>query len=251
MHATVITHGPARSAPPPAWVRATAVCLILAPLLQVAEAAISPLIGDTAGQLDAIAAHHTTFVASVLLGLVATVLYIPALVGLALDVAQRSPVLTLVAAFASICAMVGFAGVRAVQGIQLALVQSPVDQTDAVALIDGGNPILAVVLMFFMAGTLVGMVTLVIAVWRSGRFPRMPLVLVLAFVMFDMVGGPLSGESGSRLIPVMAHLVLLAGLGWLGLVLWLQVGAGTDVVRETGVAGPGLAAAESLQEPLG
>lgn len=169
---------------------------------------------------------------SVLIGLIATLLYIPAFAGLALSVAHRSPVLSLVAAFVSTCAMVGFGGVRAVQGIQLGLVQSDIDRGEAVALIDSVNPILAAFLVLFMVGTLVGLVMLVIAVWRTGRFPRAALVLVLAFVVFDMVGGSLTGDVGSRFLPVLAHLVFLVGLGWLGLVLWRQAGADDDGVDQ-------------------
>ncbi|MCK0113641.1 hypothetical protein MWU75_15955 [Ornithinimicrobium sp. F0845] len=223
---------------PLVWVRATALCLVLAPLLQVAEVAISPLGGDTFGQFEAIAAHESAFVISVLLGLAATVLYVPAFVGLAHAVAQRSPVLALVAALLSICSMVGFGGVRAVQGVQLELTQGAIDRDDAVALLDGANPIMAAVLVLFMAGTLVGLITLVIAVWRSGRFPKAPLVMVLAFVLFDMVGGPLSGGAGSTLVPVTSHLFFLAGLGWLGLVLWQQTRLGDETVERSGSANP-------------
>lgn len=81
--AEVIMH----PATPLVWIRTTAVCLILAPLLQVAA---TPS-GDTAGQLDAIAVHETALVISTFVGLAATILYIPAFVGLAHYVAMRSP----------------------------------------------------------------------------------------------------------------------------------------------------------------
>ncbi len=62
--------------------RATAVLLVLAPLGEVVEQLLSPLDGSSTGKdLAAIAAHQGRFEVSVLVGVLATVMYAPAFLG--------------------------------------------------------------------------------------------------------------------------------------------------------------------------
>lgn len=231
------------------WIRTTAVCLILAPLLQAAATVISISLqpsGDMAGPLDAIAVHETALVISTLVGLAATILYVPAFVGLAHNVAMRSPILSLVAAFFSICSMVGFAGLQGLQAIHLGDAQSASNRD--VPLIDGGNPITAGMLLLFQVGTFVGMITLIIAVWRSGRFPKAPLILLAAELVFGVVAQLVfvaGGGLGASLVPIIANLVFLAGLGWLGLVLWRQPRDFSDEL-ETSIEGEEVDSTASL-----
>lgn len=170
----------------------------------------------------------------------ALVLYVPAFAGLAHSVAGRFPVLSLVGALVSVGSMVGFGGVRAVQGVQLGLVRSGIDRAEAVALLDGagGNPVMAAFLLLFLGGTVVGLGVLVVALWRSRQVPRTPLVLVLVFLLFDIVGMPLGAVVDDRLLPVLAHTVLLVALGWLGLRTLRSTGA----VALTPVAPPAVVA---------
>src|SRR4051812_1749998 len=97
-----------------------AVLLVAAPLLELVETVLSPLTDrSTADDLLAIAAHRSVFVFSVLAGILATALYVPALVGLARLSWARSRVLSAVAGSIAVLSMLGFMGVRMLQAVEL------------------------------------------------------------------------------------------------------------------------------------
>jgi hypothetical protein len=70
---------------------------------------------------------------------------------------------------------------------------------------------IAVVLVPVIAGMFVGLLLLAVALWRSG-FPRVPVVLLALWPLWDFIGP-------SRLGPVTADLFLLLAGSWLGLLV--------------------------------
>jgi hypothetical protein len=189
-----------------------AALLVAAPLIELVETVLSPLTdGSTADDLHAIAAHQSVFVVSVLAGLLATILYVPAFLALARLTWNRSPRLSAVGGAVAVLSMLGFMGVRMLQAVELQAVRKPLGIQTGAALIDsaGTNPIGAVFLVLFLGGSVIGVVCLAVATWRAHVAPRTAVVLFLAFPFVDLL---MPGHLGT----VVAHAALLAGLGWIG-----------------------------------
>lgn len=151
--------------------RATVLCLVLAPLFEVVEALLSPLRGtSTAADLRGIAGHQGLFVVSVLVGLLATLLYVPAFLGLATRCVGASPVAARLGAAFAVWSMMGFMGVRMAQAVELQAVRDGLDRGDTARLMDHlvANPIGAASLVLLLAGSAVGLVALAVAGWRAG-----------------------------------------------------------------------------------
>ncbi|KQV06897.1 hypothetical protein [Leifsonia sp. Root112D2] len=184
-------------------------CLITAPLAEAVEAILSPLTGGSTGDdFAAIAAAPARFTVAVLVGLVGTILLFPALLGLAHRASARSPRLALVAACAVVVSLVGFAGIRMAQAFELQLATG--GQADAVVQFEGavGNTIGATLTVMFLGGNVIGIILLVIALWRSRRVPIPAVLLFLLFPIADLL---VPGHVG----PIVSHLVLLAATSWM------------------------------------
>lgn len=192
-----------------------AALLVAAPSVELVETVLSPLNdGSTIDDLHAIAAHRSLFVASVLAGIVATALYVPAFVGLARMSWTRSRVPAAVAGSIAVLSMLGFMGVRMLQAFELQAVDQHVPTAQAASLVSGAGtgPIGAVITAMFLGGSVIGMVCLAVAVWRARLAPVAAAVLVGAFPVVDLLT---PGHVGT----VVSHAVLLVGLGWTGLSL--------------------------------
>lgn len=186
--------------------------LVLAPALEVIESVISPLVGtSTSADLAAIGAHRDAFVASVLLGLFATVLYVPAFLGLAAACLTRSPWLARIGGALAVVSMLGFCGVRMLQAVQLQLVDDGINSEAGATLIDhtGTNPIGLALLIMFLGGTIVGTLALAVAAWRTG-LAKPAVVLLIAFPFVDQA---MPGHAGS----IASHVVILVALTGLAL----------------------------------
>ena len=189
-------------------------CLVLAPALEVIETITSPLKDtSTAADLAAIDAHRGVFVVSVLCGLAATALFVPAFLGLARAGVARSPIAARIGGGVAVVSMLGFAGVRAVQAVELETVRQAMPTHTAAALIDGiaSNPIGVVVMVTFLGGSVVGTIALAVATWRAG-LPRVPAVLLVLFPVIDLAAG---GHVGT----IASHVVLLVALSWFAVAL--------------------------------
>ncbi len=195
----------------PVMPRALVAMLIAAPACEVVEQILSPLDGtSTAADLPLIASAPTTFTLSVLIGLLATAMYIPALTGLLRRTAGRSKTLSVIAAAMVVISMLGFAGVRMGQAVELAVAQSPLAPNTAADLVDAmsSNAIGGTMVAMFLGGTIIGMVLLAVVLWRSHRFSRIPVVLLALFPVVDLAA---KGHAGT----IASHTLLLVALGWL------------------------------------
>jgi hypothetical protein len=190
-----------------------AALLIAAPSTEFVETLLSPLDGEsTAEEVRAISMHQSIFVVSVLLGIVATVLYVPAFVGLASVTWERSRKLSAAAGSLVVVAMLGFMGVRMGQGVELQGIRDGLGVERTARLIDGlaANPIGGVIVGLFLGGTVVGLTCMAIAVWRSHVAPWPAALLLLAFPFVDEL-------LPDRVGTIVAHGLLLIGLAWIGL----------------------------------
>lgn len=173
------------------------------------EQVLSPLKGTTtAADLGAVSTHEGAFALSVLVGILASVLYVPAFLGLARSCLERSPRLAHIGAALAVLSMLGFMGVRGIQAIELQVVGNGLPLKQAADLIDGAssNPVGITILVLFLGGSALGGILLGIATWRSG-FPRPAAVLFLLFGFLDLV---LVGHLGT----IVSHGVLLVALTW-------------------------------------
>jgi hypothetical protein len=194
-----------------------ATLLVAAPLCEVIEAAISPLTDSTTtADLLAIRAHEGRFVASVLFGLAGTLLVLPAILGLTAVTVRRSPWPSRVAAASASLGLMGFAGIRLGQGIELQGLRDGLPVRQVAGLLDHqyANPIGAPLVTLFLVGTAVGMVALGVVIWRAG-LPRPAALLVALFPLADQGLEVLGSNAGG----VIAHAALLAGLGWVAVSL--------------------------------
>ncbi len=197
--------------------RATAVLLVTAAVLELIESVISPLHNtSTSSELVRLAAHQSAFTASVLCGMVAVLLFGPGFLGLAQSCAGTTPRLARFAGWTAVVSMTAFFGVRGIQAVQLASVRKGLDPHTAGRVIDGAasNPLGILVLLLFLGGALVGLISLAVAAWRSG-FPRVPAVLLALFQFVDLA---LPGHYGT----VLSHTVLLVALAWFATHLWAE-----------------------------
>ncbi|MET7379893.1 hypothetical protein ABZT08_13920 [Streptomyces sp. NPDC005526] len=209
--------------------RPAAFCLILAPLFEIVEAVLSPLRdGSTAADIAAIQAHQGRFTVSVLVGLAATWLYVPAFLGAGRLAAPRNPRLAATATSLLVAAMLGFAGIRMGQALELAAVHRhmpPATLGDLLDAVPGTAPGAAIMAVFLVGSTL-GLWLLAAALWRADAVPRPFVAALAAFPVIDLA---LHGH----LATIAAHLVMAAGLGAVGLRL-LSRSPGAV----TGLAGP-------------
>ena len=144
--------------------------------------------------------------------LVVSMLFLPiGLLGLAQVSRWRAPRLTAVGLALVAWGMWGFHNVVAMGYTAGSVAPGVIGVDAAVALNDGlveHTGTMVVALLPHLVGSFVGLILLSIACWRSRSFPRIPLVLLVAFLVWDFLL-PSFG-------PLEAHLLLFVALGWLG-----------------------------------
>jgi hypothetical protein len=147
--------------------------------------------------------------------LVVSTLVMPlGLLGIAQVTRWASPRLTLVATPLLLWGMWGFHNILAIGYItgtaapQLIGLETALELNEEMVT-DPGAGLLG--LLPHLLGTLLGLVLLMAAAWRSGCFPKAACGLVLAFLAWDYFLPPVG--------PVEAHLLLFVGWTWLGVAL--------------------------------
>jgi hypothetical protein len=185
-----------------------AALLVGAAVLDTLEQVISPLTSSTTyADITAISQHQTRFVASVLIGVAATFVFLPGLLGLTARTIRRAPIASRIAAGLVVIGFPGFMGIRLGQAVELQGVRDGLSTRTTANLVDhlNSNPIAVPIVACFLAGTVLGMVVLGVAMWRAG-LPRVAAVLVGAFGVVDM--------STEGVVPGwLVHLMLVVGFG--------------------------------------
>jgi hypothetical protein len=205
-----------RPAPYSSLVKAAAgVSLVLAGLLnggaQYLTELLSPDHEDFSDQI-AWGADHPGIHQTEQLALVASMLFLPlGLLGLAQVARWHSRRLTLVATVLTVWGMWGFTNVVALGYAAGSVAPGRIGVADAVRLNDGYLEhvgVMVTALYPHLIGSFFGLLLLSTACWRSGVFPKVPLALLVAFLVWDFTL-PAVG-------PLEPHLLLAVALCWLG-----------------------------------
>lgn len=206
-----------------------------AALTVVSVATMPDFSGDQAARLEAVAASPVA-ATSALTWVLSQVLLGLGVVGVA-HLARRSvPVL---ATLAAVVFGLGALGHTVYGGVNLAMLSMAQDLGSVEAHVAVLDRLESGLMLPFMAagllGTVLGLVLLAVAVWRSGAGPRWVPVALLAFVLVEFVGSTLSRWAG-----VASGALLVLAFGALALVVrrsspahWrTEAEAGTEQVRE-------------------
>jgi hypothetical protein len=190
------------------------ICLIIQPFINLISVAISPEQStDTSEQLAMIGVHPTRFLISSLLDLLWLLLLIPAVLGLLHLLRARGALLGHIGGGFALVGAVGAAAYRGVNLAQLQVAQSGLDQGQVLAAFAQPSLGSVVVMLISAIGLIIGYALLAVGVWRTRAAPRGASALIVAFLVVDIVGLAAGGNKGVLLV---AHTLLLVGLGWIG-----------------------------------
>ena len=148
---------------------ATGAAMIATAPIVLASVAIKPAEDGNAGEVMAnLSSHSAAMEASLVLGLVAIALLIPATLGLLRVAQQRSPILALVGAGLTLLGWVAFMGMQVLGEVALVMATSP-DRAAMASLYDqiGNSNVITVIQMGFIVGHVAGIAILGVAVARS------------------------------------------------------------------------------------
>jgi hypothetical protein len=190
------------------------ICLIIQPFINLISVAISPRQStDTSEQLAMIGAHPTRFLIANLLDLLWLLLLIPAVLGLLHLLRSGGALLGHIGGGFVLAGAVGAAAYRGVNLGQLQVVESGLKQGQVLTAF--GQPSLGsvVVMLISAIGLVIGYALLAVGLWRTRAAPRGASGLIVAFLVVDIVGLAAGANKGVLLV---AHTLLLVGLGWIG-----------------------------------
>ena len=191
------------------------ICLTTQPLLNLISVAISPQQSTaTSEQLAMMGANPTRFLISSLLDLLWLVLLIPAVLGLLHLLRSRSALLGHIGCGFVLAGAVGAAAYRGVNLAQLQVAQSALDQGEVLAAFGQASLGSIVVMLISAIGLIVGYALLAVGLWRTPAAPRGASALIVAFLVVDIFG--LAAAGGNKDVLLVAHTLLLVGLGWIG-----------------------------------
>ena len=195
---------------------AVAASLILAGLLNGGTQFVGHLVIDDGGGefSDQIrwGVEHPVFHGVEQFALLASMLFLPiAVLGLAQVTRHRAPRLTAAGIVLTLWGFWGFHNVLALGYTAGTIAPSALGVDAAVRLNDAfmehpGSVFGA--LVPHLLGSFLGLILLAVAGWRGNSLPRIPLVLLVAFLLWDFLLPPAG--------PLEAHLLLLISFGWLG-----------------------------------
>lgn len=144
--------------------------------------------------------------------LLASLFFLPlGILGLAQVCRWRSPRLTATATVLALWGMWGFHTIIALGYTAGTVAPGALGVDDAVALNEAflsHTGVTAVALVPHLVGSFLGMLLLAVAGWRSRVLHRVPLVLLVVFLLWDFLA--------SAVGPLEPHLLLMASLVWLG-----------------------------------
>jgi hypothetical protein len=187
-------------------------CLIAAPLAGLTGTLIGPESEtDAADQLAAIADNQDAFVIGTIVGIVALVLLLPAVLGLLHLLRDRAVAL---GHLGGSLALVGIVGLAALQGVGLVLAETvtgDAEREQMVALVERveDNAGFVVVLLMFLVGLNLGLILLAAALWRAQVAPAWVALAVVASVIVLFLGS-------DKILGAIGFALLAVAFGWVG-----------------------------------
>jgi hypothetical protein len=160
-----------------------------------------------------IGAHPTRFFIANLLDLLWLLLLIPAVLGLLHLLRSGGALLGHIGCGFVLAGTVGAAAYRGVNLGQLQVVESTLKQGQVLTAF--GQPSLGSILVMLLSaiGLVIGYALLAVGLWRTRAAPRGASALIVAFLVVDIVG---LAAGGNKVVLLVAHTLLLVGLGWIG-----------------------------------
>lgn len=193
---------------------AVAASLLLAGLLNGGTQFVGHLVIGDRDFSDQIrwGAEHPVFHGVEQFALLTSMLFLPiAVLGLAQVTRHRAPRLTAVGIVLTVWGFWGFHNVVALGYTAGTIAPSALGVDAAVrlneAFLEHPGSVFGA-LVPHLLGSFLGLVLLAVAGWRGNSLPRIPLVLLVAFLLWDFLLPPVG--------PLDAHLLLLVSFGWLG-----------------------------------
>ncbi|MEX2134239.1 MAG: hypothetical protein WEB67_08870 [Acidimicrobiia bacterium] len=195
---------------------AIGIALLIQPVAGFIEHLLDPKSGTVvADHIAAITSNPDRRLASILIGLLATVLFIPVALGLTHLVRPGAPRLGLVGGALALIGVVGYSAMHGADIVFLEMVKHDVSQIPATQIVEsfesstGGTSVLAL----FLIGMFLGTLLLATALWRTRAAPRLAAGLIILFLVIDAVGA----IAGIKPVNLVAHTLLIVGSGWVGL----------------------------------
>jgi hypothetical protein len=204
-------------------------CLIVAPVLQVVDEKISPGNNSTwsaSGELETVTRQNGLFVESAHLGILAGILFIPALLAILHVVRGRGVVLAHVGVGLTLVGIVLFMFVSQGANLMVSVMGMPgLDPTAMTALLQhalgGTSAVTSAWLGLFLE--IPGLLLVGLAVWRSGFGYRWAGPLIVLWILADTFN-PFHSEVVGYLIAAMG----VVGLGAIGLRILTMPGSAWD-----------------------
>ncbi len=188
-------------------------CLIAAPLVLLLALLLHP--GEVGTGVQTEAEYPGRVLATNLLIVLSSVLFVPALVGLLRVIRGRGVVLVHVGVGLALIGVIGHAVWAGFQIILVGMVQSGVDQEQLSAMVENGPPNagFVAVLLMFLAGFFLGLIFIATSLWRSRIVPRWAAVCIALVPIFDFL--PTDNKALFLIGPALA----VVGFGTIGLKL--------------------------------
>lgn len=180
--------------------------LVLGALFQVLAFATEPAHPETIDRLHWIAENEAQADLVKIFDFLAMPFLFGAVIVYVLLSRVKSPKLAYTGGVLLACGMLGLTAAHGFEILEFKLAQDGRFDLDALAdAVDGASPPLIVMFLFFIPGAVFGLLTMTVALWRSGAVPRAPVLLIPVFIVLDI---PL--QHG-----LIAHAIALAGACWI------------------------------------
>jgi hypothetical protein len=194
---------------------AVGLSLVLAPLFALASSLVSPAFKGNAGaQLDVIAQHPDRWYWFTLLLLIGSILLVPALLGIAALVRERSPRLGDIGGGLAVLGAVVAIGDVMSQFMSWQMVAKGADHAQMAALLERFDTAGGVGIVFSVGGLsiLIGTVLLTIGLIRSRVAPAWSAAGLTVAVVVNIAGF----SANSNAVVAVSWAVLLAAMGYIG-----------------------------------
>ena len=194
---------------------AAAACMITSPLLLLASAAVSPPLKSSEGaQLAAIAHHPDRDYWFILLGLVGTILLVPAVLGLMHMLRERAPGWGYIGgSLALVGTLLGLVDWGS-ELVKWQMASPAADRAQMTALLKRFDDTAGSALPLQLSGfaVLVGLVLLAVALYRTRAVPSWTAFGLATGIVLNLAGY----VANSVALLTISSAVLLAALGWIG-----------------------------------
>jgi hypothetical protein len=164
--------------------------LVLSALFNWAAALVEPRSTETkaADVLATIAAHTDRVLASSVLDMIGTVLFLPAVLTIVHLLTPRAPKLAHIGGAMAIAGLFGFMGMHVLDAALVELVKGGADREQMAALYDRfqNNPGIGLAVGMFLVGQVFGFLILSIGLFRTRSLPRWIPPLTWVFLLWDV-----------------------------------------------------------------